>query len=77
MKKETILFLIIFLGILSPCCKGILEQRPYDAKLIGDIWVVKGLIPLPDRYNPDWRGGTAYIEIQKKDCKILKVTHGR
>ncbi|MDR0863483.1 MAG: YbbC/YhhH family protein [Candidatus Symbiothrix sp.] len=122
MKKGIILFLIILLVILSPCCKGpkyvaenkvsnvydvkdtiskgyvpdeetakriaeaiwlpiygekILEQRPYDAQLIGDVWVVKGLIPLPYRYDSNYRGGSAYIEIQKKDCKILKVTHSR
>jgi hypothetical protein len=55
----------------------ILKQRPYEATLNGDIWVVEGLIPHPYRNHSEFRGGTAYIEIQKKDCKILKVTHGR
>lgn len=53
----------------------ILKQRPYSAELVNDIWIVKGLIPEPYRYDPNIRGGTAYIEIRKKDCKILKVTH--
>ena len=53
----------------------ILKQRPYKVKLVNDIWVVEGLIPEPYRYDPRVRGGGAYIEIRKKDCKILKVTH--
>ncbi len=55
----------------------ILSQRPYEAELADGIWIVKGLIPLPYREEPEWRGGTAYIEIQKKDCKVLRVSHGR
>ncbi|QIK52905.1 hypothetical protein G7051_00500 [Dysgonomonas sp. HDW5B] len=55
----------------------ILRQRPYEATLINNIWVVKGLVPEPYRNNPHYRGGTAYIEIRKRDCKILKVTHYR
>lgn len=55
----------------------ILEQRPYNVILKDSIWVVGGLMPLPCRNEPGCRGGTAYIEIRKRDCKILKVTHGR
>lgn len=55
----------------------ILEQRPYNATLVNDMWIVKGLMPPPCRNNPDCRGGTAYIKIRKSDCKILKVEHGR
>ncbi|NDV97301.1 hypothetical protein D0T84_20705 [Dysgonomonas sp. 521] len=55
----------------------ILEQRPYKVKLINDVWIVEGLIPEPYRYDPNVRGGGAYIEIRKKDCKILKVMHYR
>jgi hypothetical protein len=53
----------------------ILKERPYKVKLVNDIWIVEGLIPEPYRYDPEVRGGGAYIEIRKKDCKILKVTH--
>lgn len=55
----------------------IIPQRPYKVKLVDDVWIVEGLIPEPYRYDPDVRGGGAYIEIQKSDCKILKVKHGR
>ena len=50
----------------------IYDQKPYLATLLDDeIWVVKGTLP------EGKRGGVAYIEIQKSDCKILKVTHGK
>jgi hypothetical protein len=51
--------------------KEVLNQRPYRAKLIKDsVWIVKGVFKKP---HP---GGVAYIEIQKQDCKVLKVSHG-
>ncbi|QIK52904.1 hypothetical protein G7051_00495 [Dysgonomonas sp. HDW5B] len=55
----------------------IFEQRPYKATLVNDVWKVRGLMPLPCRNEPGCRGGTAYIEIRKSDCKILLVKHGR
>lgn len=55
----------------------ILKQSPYKATLVNEIWIVEGLVPEPYRSEPNYRGGTAYIEIRKSDCKILKVTHGR
>lgn len=50
--------------------KSILDHKPYNAELKNGLWVVTGTIG-------DELGGVAYIEIQKKDCKILKVTHGK
>jgi hypothetical protein len=51
--------------------KEVLNQRPYSAKLVEDsVWIVTGVVKKP---RP---GGVAYIEIQKKDCKVLKVSHG-
>jgi hypothetical protein len=48
------------------------QQKPYIVSLIDDkVWIVKGSI------SENIRGGVAYIEIQKKDCKILKVIHGK
>lgn len=49
----------------------IYESKPFVAKLKdSSVWVVWGTL------NPQYTsGGTPYIEIQKKDCKILKVTH--
>ncbi len=52
--------------------ENIYNQKPYVVSLIdNNIWVVNGTLP------EKMRGGVAYIEIQKSDCKILKVTHGR
>ena len=56
----------------------VLKQKPYEAELVNDIWIVKGSLYIPPYENPKYfRGGTAYIEIQKRDCKVLKITHGR
>lgn len=50
----------------------IYNQKPYIVTLVdSSIWVVTGTLP------ENKRGGVAYIEIQKNDCKILKVTHGK
>jgi len=50
----------------------IFEQKPYEVTLQDSIWIVRGTIPYGERLE-----GTAYIEIQKSDCKILEVNHGR
>jgi hypothetical protein len=52
--------------------KTIQEQKPFKIELVreGTVWIVQGT---RKQISP---GGTAYIEIQKSDCKILKVTHG-
>ncbi len=48
------------------------KEKPFKALLIGDsVWYVHGTLP------PDMLGGTVNIEIQKSDCKILKVSHGK
>ncbi len=48
----------------------IFEEKPFKAELKDSVWIVRGTL------NYDV-GGVAYIEIQKRDCKILKVTHGK
>jgi len=46
--------------------------KPFVAELKNDsIWVVKGTLET-GKY-----GGVPYIEIQKADCKVLKVIHGK
>jgi hypothetical protein len=48
----------------------IYDKKPFVAKLTSsNIWIVEGSL------DPSSLGGVPYIEIQKKDCKILKVTH--
>jgi len=50
----------------------IYDQKPYIIYLLKDsVWIVTGTLPENEL------GGTAYIEIQKSDGKILKVTHGK
>ena len=49
----------------------ILKNKPYQASLKDNIWIVEGTLP------KGYRGGVPYIEIRKNDCKILKVTHGK
>ena len=49
----------------------VLTQKPYRVTLVDDsIWIVKGT--LHEEF-----GGVAYIEINKHNCKVLKVTHGK
>jgi hypothetical protein len=48
----------------------IYDEKPFKAELKDSIWIVQGTL------NYDF-GGVAYIEIQKSDCKILKVKHGK
>lgn len=57
----------IFLPIYG---EKIYDERPFHASLKYDsIWVVEGTL------EKGYTGGTIYVEIQKKDCKVLKVTH--
>ena len=49
----------------------IYKQRPFTAILSNDVWIVKGSLP------KGMLGGVAYIEIQKSDCRVLEVTHGK
>src|ERR1700694_3852686 len=49
----------------------IYENKPFKAKLKNsNVWIVQGTLK-------NDLGGVPYIEIQKKDCKILKVYHGK
>ena len=49
----------------------ILEEKPYNAFLQeNEIWIIEGSLH-------SQKGGVAYIEIQKSDGKVLKVTHGK
>jgi hypothetical protein len=48
----------------------IFKNRPFNARLQKGVWIVEGT-----SYTE--KGGVPYIEIQQKDCKILKVIHGK
>ncbi len=51
--------------------QGIYASRPFHAKLKdSNVWEVEGTLKSA-------KGGVPFIEIQKSDCKILKVYHGK
>ena len=47
--------------------------KPYKVYLVDEntIWVVEGVL------GKGAKGGYPYIEINKKDCRIIKVFHGK
>ena len=47
------------------------QEKPYRAKLVGDVWEVSGTAP------KNWVGGLAYARISQKDGKILKAWHDK
>lgn len=60
---------VIFVRVYG---EKIMDRSPFNAVLKdGNIWVVEGTL------EAGLEGGVPYIEIQKSDCKILKVTHGK
>lgn len=52
----------------------IYRQKPYNVKLKNSIWIVEGT--LNSQPGEIVKGGVAYIEINRKDAKIKKVSHG-
>lgn len=52
----------------------VLTLEPYTAFLNkNEVWVVKGSLP----YVEGRKGGVPRVEIQKIDCKIIHVSHGK
>lgn len=49
-------------------------QKPFHINLVDDIWVIYGTLPKAD--GRDALGGTAYIEIRKKNGGFVKSIHG-
>ena len=50
---------------------NIRDQKPYQVNLIDSLWVINGTLPI---YKD---GGCFFIVINKKDGRILGVTHGK
>lgn len=46
------------------------RQRPFNARLEDDVWVVRGSLPR------DHLGGVAEVHISRVDGTIMRVTHG-
>lgn len=57
--------------LLSIYGEKIYTNRPYSIELRNGVWIIEGTLP------KNYQGGVPYIEIQKKDGKILKVIHGK
>jgi hypothetical protein len=50
---------------------NIYSHRPFKATLQDSVWFVKGTL------DEGARGGVPYAEIQKKDCKVIRLYHTR
>ena len=51
--------------------EGVIPYKPYQVELKdGRVWIVRGTRKIPAL------GTLPYIEIQKSDCKILRISHG-
>lgn len=59
----------------------IVKQRPFAAKLVGDIWVVEGNMNCPESKDPDrvniCQGGVGIVELDKNSGKVIKISHGK
>jgi hypothetical protein len=51
------------------------KEKPYKARLEGQIWHVTGSLNCPPNYR--CLGGAAVIEISKESGEILRVSHGK
>lgn len=49
----------------------ITKQRPYEVYFIDNYWLIKGSLP------SGWKGGTFLKIMDSRDCKIIKMTHGK
>lgn len=60
-------------AILKPIYgqENIDRQKPLRATLKNGVWIVEGTLP------EGLLGGTAVIEIAKKDAKVIRVSHGK
>jgi len=50
------------------------NSKPYKAHIKDKdslVWIVEGILP------KGMKGGVPYIEINRSDCKILTVSHGK
>lgn len=52
-------------------------QRPFQAKLAGDVWTVSGTLPEAATPGHETIGGVAFIRICKRNGRILFLTHGK
>jgi hypothetical protein len=55
--------------------KHVFSERPFQAKLKGDIWTVKGSLPKPPKPGDIVVGGTMVAEIERTTGRIQAVYH--
>jgi hypothetical protein len=53
--------------------KLVQAEKPFRATLVGDRWTVKGTLPTAG----NMAGGTLLLELDKRDGRILRMTHGQ
>lgn len=51
--------------------ENVIKQRPYEIYFIDSYWVISGTLP------KEYLGGTFLIIIDSRDCKIIRITHGK
>jgi hypothetical protein len=51
--------------------KQVESERPFTAKLRGDVWTACGHLP------EGLDGGVAQVKIDRRNGRILRVTHGK
>jgi len=52
-------------------------QRPFQAKLSGEVWTVSGTLPQAVQPGHETVGGVAVIRICRRDGRILFLIHGK
>src|SRR3954462_11554011 len=60
--------------------KQIEGERPFAAKLKGDVWTIAGTLNCPDGkggVTTDCVGGVAVVRISKNDGRVLYMRHGK
>ncbi len=50
---------------------NIIQQRPYKVYFNDHQWIVRGTLPEARK------GGTFLIIIDARDCKVIRITHGK
>ena len=55
--------------------KTIASERPFKAKLEGDVWTVEGTLYCGDGKVGTCFGGTATVKLSKNDTRILFMIH--
>ena len=51
--------------------KNIIKQKPYEIHHIDNYWVLAGTLP------KGWKGGTFLIILDDRNCRVLKIIHGK